>query len=153
MSPQSTSVGLIQNTSQPECLPASSLLKIRRLVLTASQVSTFGFDFSKFQICFRFWRWTEISEGNFPTRFPQCPLHGWPRKAMDVPPSSSTSEIRKRLISSYILVSEYGLLFLVAVAILLVVCLRSTSRLRTRLVYFYVITIIISLGTANLMDF
>jgi len=84
----------------------------------------------------------------FEHAFPQSLFTGGPVKAMDVPLSSSSSETQKRLISSYILVAEYGLLFLTAVAILLIVCLRSTSRLRTRLVYFYVITIIISLGTS-----
>lgn len=63
------------------------------------------------------------------------------------PESAPVQVDRKLLISAMVLMSEYALLFLSAVIILLVVCLRSTARLRTRLVYFYVITIIISLGT------
>lgn len=65
----------------------------------------------------------------------------------DDEPSAPSSSTQGRVISSYVLVAEYSILFLAAVAILLVVCLRSNTRLRTRLVYFYVITIIISLGT------
>lgn len=75
-------------------------------------------------------------------------LKGGPHEAMNSStPTNGTAEARNKLISSYVLVGEYGLLFLAAVAILLVVCWRSTTRLRTRLVYFYVITIVISLGT------
>lgn len=75
-------------------------------------------------------------------------LKGGPLKAMNSSaPVESPEDLRTKLISSYVLVGEYGLLFLAAVAILLIVCWRSTSRLRTRLVYFYVITIVISLGT------
>lgn len=62
------------------------------------------------------------------------------------PNANDPLEDKRKRISSYVLVAEYGVLFIAAVAILLTVCLRSTSRLRTRLVYFYVITIIISLG-------
>lgn len=67
-------------------------------------------------------------------------------------PTNVTNEARVKLISSYVLVGEYGLLFLAAAFILMVVCWRSTSRLRTRLVYFYVITIVISLGTLSRHD-
>jgi hypothetical protein len=51
-----------------------------------------------------------------------------------------------------VLMSEYAALFVSAVVILLIVCLRSTTRLRTRLVYFYVITIIIALGMPRLYN-
>lgn len=78
---------------------------------------------------------------------------GGPHKAMNSStPTNVTNEARVKLISSYVLVGEYGLLFLAAVVILMIVCWRSTSRLRTRLVYFYVITIVISLGTLSRHD-
>lgn len=51
----------------------------------------------------------------------------------------------KKDLSSFILLGEYTILFIGAVIILSVVCIKSTSRLRTRLVYFYIITIIIAL--------
>lgn len=71
----------------------------------------------------------------------------------DDEPSAPSTNTRGRVISSYVLVAEYSILFLAAVAILLVVCLRSNTRLRTRLVYFYVITIIISLGTITIHSY